>query len=260
MNGFKVLAVGALLSCGTSWCQAQINILESTSEPRSILVRASDDRFQPAPAADLTRQSVQAEISGESIIEAHNPSPSDTFSDAPAQLAPTPDPASLPLAEAPANVIDQILRNGLIAQTPNSMQVPIAWPMQQPDNPTARMMLSTGCTTGLWDNYAAERAAECAQMYQHLAKRQCAHGKGTHHRASAPCATCVGGQPARPVNRYAPAACDSAPFHSALHSSTQQNFQSLLAPAPAAEPLSDPLLPMVPEKQGNVAQLPSLIR
>lgn len=263
MNGFKAFAVGAFLYCGPTICHAQISILENNSEPRSILVRSGDERVQPAAAADLTRQSIQAEISADSPMDISGVSPSDVFVDARVQQTPTPDPASLPHAQSQPNVIDQILRNGLIAQTPNSAQVPVAWPMQQPDNPTARMMLATGCTAGLWDNYPAERAAECARMYQHLAKKHCAHGCGLHHHAHAACATCAGGRAAKPVNRYAPApaACDSAPFQSASHVSPQPNFQSLLAPTPTmAEPLNDPSLHTVQDNQDNVAQLPGLIR
>ena len=97
----------------------------------------------------LTRQSIQAEIfSRLSTMDISGVSPSDVLVDARVQQTPTPDPASLPNAQSQPNVIDQILRNGLIAQTPNSAQVPVAWPMQQPDTPTARMMLATGCTAG----------------------------------------------------------------------------------------------------------------
>jgi len=261
MNGFKVLAVGAFLYCGPSFCHAQIRILENSFEPRSILVRTGDDSFLPAPAAELKRQAIQAEISAETIVVAPGVSPSGVFADALTRPTATPDPASLMDAQGQANVIDQILRNGLMAETPNSAQVPVAWPMQQPDNPTARMMLATSCTAGLWDSYPAERAAECARMYQHLAKKHCAHGCGLHHNAHATCATCASGKSAQPVNRYAPAACDSAPFQPASHVSAQPKFQSLLAPTPTfAEPLSDQSLQTGTEMQDNVAQLPGLIR
>ncbi len=263
MNGFKVLAAGAFLYCGPMICHAQIRILENGSEPRSILVRTGDDRFLPAVVADLSRQTVQAEISADSIIDVPRVSPSRVIVDTPPQQTSTPDPTSLPGAQGQVDVIDQIIRNGLMVQTPNAAEVPVAWPMQQTDNPTARLMLSTGCTAGLWDSYPAERAAECARMHQHLAKKHCGRGYGLHHNARSSCSTCAGEEPAQRINRYAPApaACDTTSFRSASHISAQSQFQSLLAPTPTiAEPLSDPSLHTDSETQDNVAQLPGLFR
>ena len=269
MNGFKLLAVGAFLCSGTSFCHAQISILEGPSEPRSILVGSSEDRFAPTPAADLTRQNVQAEISESPANDPLVNSASDLMIDA--HVAPTksPDPASLPVAHGQPNVIDQILRNGLIAQTPHSAQVPIAWPMQQVDNPTARMMSGTGCTQGLWDTYSSERAAECARMYQHLAKSHQAHGFGLHGHCNQCISGCASGAcagHARPVNRYAPANCGSPACDMAAstipQSANQPQFQSLLAPEPTvAQPLTNAAQHgQAVESQDNVAQLPGLIR
>lgn len=265
MNGFKLLAVGAFLCSGTSFCHAQINILENSSETRSILVRNGDDRFQPAPAADLTRQNVQAEIT-ESPSDQMVRGGSDLIIDGQATSTQTPDPTSLPVAHGQPNVIDQILRNGVIAQTPHSAQVPIAWPMQQVDNPTARMMMVTACTQGLWDSYPSERAAECARMYQHLAKSRHAHGCSLsqhghcqHAGNGCGCASC--GVAKKPVNRYAPAACDSVAANQNSQSLNYPKFQSLLAPEPTvAQPLTETSPSSSTDSKENVAQLPGLIR
>ncbi len=263
MNGFKVLAVGAFLYCGPSFCHAQISILHNRAEPRSILVRTGDDRFYPAPQAELTRRNVQAEIADPIIDYSEGTKSSGVIIDAGSAANDQPhDPASLPVGHGQPNVIDQILRNGLIAQTPSSAEVPIAWPMQQPDNPTARMMMQTGCSHGLWDAYPMERAAECDRMYQHLAKSHHAHGCCNLHHGHATCKAggCGCGKAAKPVNRYAPASCDIASLPIS-HLSAQPNFQSLLAPEPTvAEPLAAPTENSAPQQQDNIAQLPGLIR
>jgi hypothetical protein len=271
MNGFKVLAVGAFLFCGPSFCHAQISILENQSEPRSILVKSGEDEgFQPSAESNLQRSgNFDAEIS---TSEIESPFADTDFSPADAPLdtnvAPDPfnDPASLPVGTSHhQNPVDQILRNGLISQTLNSAQVPVAWPMQSPDNPTARMMMNSGCTQGLWDNYAAERAAQCAHMYQHLAGKHVGHGCGTGckpcgHAGCAP-AGC-GSAHIQPVNRYAPAVCDSSPFSPVSHGPAQQpQYKNLLAPTPtAAAPSANQPASMDSNDQNKVAQIPGLIR
>jgi hypothetical protein len=276
MNGFRVLAVGAFLYCGPSFCQAQINILENQAHPRSVLVRAAQEDFsQTADSANLTRsQNVDAEISSNAIDDPFpgaNPSPSDTLVDANVDPAPDSDPASLPVGiRHRHNPIDQILRNGLISQTPNAAQAPVSWPMQGVDNPTARMLLNTGCTQGLWDNYPAERAAECALMYQRLAGNQRAHGCGCQSCGAQGCGTSCktcrqtgrGNAHFHPTNRYAPASCDARTTpasHAAAKS--QPQFESLLAPIPVVNtPIASESKSEVPENQDNVAQLPGLFR
>ncbi len=284
MNGFKVLAVGAFLYCGPSFCYAQMNVMHHQGGPKSILVKAvQEDAFQPADEATLTRsRSTDAEISSNEIgnpFPVVIPSPSDTVIDE--NGTPSSDPASLPVGiRHRHNPIDQILRNGIISQTPDSAQVPIAWPTQGTFNPTAHMMMNPGCTQGLWDSYPAERAAECALMHQRLAGHQRCHGCGAQGcgqgcRAQGCASGCNACRPAgcaggcgtahfQPVNRYAPAVvCDAAHVSSASHraAKSQPQFQSLLAPAPTlAAPLADETTSQVSENKDNVAQLPGLFR
>ena len=283
MNGFKVLAVGAFLYCGPSFCHGQINILDSQAGPRSILVKAvKEDAFQPAASAELTRsRTADAEISSNEIgnpFPGANASPSDILIDGDETPAPTSDPASLPAGiRHRHNPIDQILRNGLISQTPDSAQVPVSWPMQGTFNPTAHMMMNAGCTQGLWDSYPAERAAECALMYQRLAGNQ--HCQGCKAQAcgkpacASGCKSCrqmgcgnsgCGTAHFQPINRYAPAVCDGINVTPASHrvSRTQPQFQGLLAPnTTLADPLADQSTSEVPKKnKDNVAQLPGLFR
>lgn len=272
MNGFKVFAVGAFLYCGPSFCHAQIRILENQADPRSMLVKSGQgDSFQPAAAADLTRpRGFQAEIAANPIEDPFpgaNSSPSDGLLGEDVAPMPASDPASLPIGiRHRHSPIDQILRNGLISQTPNSAQVPISWPMQGPDNPTARMLLNPGCTQGLWANYPAERAAECALMYQRLAGHQRGRACGT---GCAPCgqARCgseeYGNAHFQSLNRYAPPGCDTLSFVPATHAAPQPQpqYQSLLSPTPTSEArLAQDSVNKLPENQDNVAQMPNLIR
>lgn len=278
MNGFKILAVGAFLYCGPSFCHAQIKLLENPAESRAALFTSAggDDYFQPAAESDLTRpRSIQAEIADGSAINPFpgaNLSPSDTIVDTNIGTAPASDPASLNAGvQYRPSAIDQILRNGSIAQTPDSAYVPVSWPMQQPDNPTARMMLNPGCTQGLWASYPAERAAACARMHQHLAGHH--HGRG-HGGVCQPCgqagygkSTCVATS-AQPVNRYAPSACDHTALAPASHvvatqppHQTAPRYQNLLTPqAASAKPFGGEALEPESETQDNVALLPGLFR
>lgn len=266
MNGFKVLAVGAFLYCGPSFCFAQINILGDRNDSRSILVATGDETLVPAPAAELRRDPAPSpEISTQSEAEAlaaPGDVPSSILIDAHLPTPPIADPSSLPIINhGQHNPVDQILRNGIIAQTPHCNEVPVGWPSRQVDNPTARMMMSVGCTQGLWDNYAAERAAQCAHMYSHLAGHHRRFALGGHRlacgNATQGCAPC-----GRPINRYAPAACDQASASPAPVRRDGTNFQSLLAPTSFAEvqPLDDQSLNVVPESKDNIAQVPGLIR
>lgn len=278
MNGFKVFAVGAFLYCGPSFCYAQTNAVSTQTGPKTILVKAvQDDAFQPANSEIKRSSSVDAEISSDEIgnpFDAANPSPSDILIDAAEAPKPVSDPASLPVGiRHRHNPIDQILRNGLISQTLDSSQVPISWPSQGNFNPTAHMMMNSGCTQGLWDSYPAERAAECALMYQRLAGHQHGCGCGAHScrkGCASGCNSCgqAGCSPARsahfqPVNRYAPANCDSGMVTPASHraATVQPQFQSLLAPTPTlAEPLADESKSEGQADQDNVAQRPGLFR
>ncbi|MDX1929177.1 MAG: hypothetical protein SFV81_21800 [Pirellulaceae bacterium] len=275
MNGFKVLAVGAFLYCGPSFCFAQVNSSASPARPRTILVKAvQEDAIQPAAEAELKRSgTVNGEITSNDIgnpFLGANQSPSDLVIDAHEAHAADNDPASLPPGIGQRhNPIDQILTNGLILQTPNSAQVPVAWPMQGPFNPTAHMMMNTGCTQGLWDNYPAERAAECALMYQRLAGHQHCHSCAKQGCASG-CKSCghagcgtsaCGSAHFKPINRYAPAVCDASHVAPAAHRAAQPQFQSLVAPTPTlAEPLADEAPSKDSEDKDSVAQLPGLFR
>jgi hypothetical protein len=295
MNGFKVLAVGAFLYCGPSFCFAQVNSSASPARPRTILLKAfQEDAIHPAAEAELKRSGTDnAEITSNDIgnpFLGANQSPSDLLIDEPETPAAESDPASLPAGIRHGhNPVDQILTNGLISQTPNSAQVPVEWPMQGPFNPTAHMMMNTGCTQGLWDSYPAERAAECALMYQRLAGHQhchscakqgcasgcksCGHaGCGTGACGTGACGTGACGTGAcgtaacgsahfKPINRYAPANCDASHVAQAAHGAAQTQFQTLVAPTRnLAEPLADEAPSKGSEVKDSVAKLPGLFR
>ena len=273
MNGFKVFAVGAFLYCGPSFCHAQISILEYKTYPMPTLAKSTQgEGFQHPAAAGLTRsRSFEAEIATnpiENIFTGANDSPSDFLANPDVEPAEASDPASLPVGiRHRHSPIDQILRNGLISQTPNSAQVQIAWPTQGTDNLTARMLLSPGCTQGLWDNYSAERAAQCALMHQHLAgnlhRKACTTGCKPCGQAGCASTSECGTARSHTANRYAPPGCDCPSFTPASHAGAQPQpqYQSLLSPnRTSAAPFADSSENEVAENRDNVAQIPALLR
>lgn len=128
------------------------------------------------------------------------------------------DPKSLPVGRRhrQPSMTQTILDHGTVSAIPHAAMAPVCWsaPDQTP-NPIASILLRQDCNEqALWDGYSAQRAAECARMWQHLsAEHRCGrcgqggHGCGGHGCGCASgCATgCAGGAAAcapAPRNRY----------------------------------------------------------
>lgn len=256
MKLVKFCAVGAFLCCGGTFCFAQ--------EQESPLAEAAESVFfeneqpeslVPAPAADLERPANPGD--DDLVIDGgENPfytsSPSDR--NGTVKAADPNDPASLPVGTHQLSPIDQILQQGVVAQYPDGSSS-IVWPMQQrADNPTARVMRYGWCGEGLWCNFPAERAAQCAKIQQRLA--------GHHHLGgcSSGCSTCASG------------ACDSHGTVRNRYTSGASSCDSLAKPCPSCHasnlygPLnvSSRMVPVevvpLPSQSSNVAAVPTVVR
>lgn len=211
MKLVTICAVGAIL-CGPSFCHAQVKFFDSVAEVRSILVASDDTSLQPATAAAAERESDPDFANAEITVDSkENPFSNRTLAEdvnSDDQVATETDPNSLPVGiHHRRNVVDQILQQGLVSQTPNAAFAPVAWPgSQQNNNPTAQSLLYTRCGVRLWDNYAAEQAAECARIQANLTSH--AHGCATCPSVGCAHGNCASGNcaPAGPLhsrfNRY----------------------------------------------------------
>jgi hypothetical protein len=285
MKFVRICAVGAFL-CGPSFCHAQIQFFDSLGDTKSILVSTEDSELRPSTASGATRTGISqaAEISIESDpgpFPYGELSPSDEVT-----AVGESESGSVPVgAHHRRRVVDQILLQGALAQVPNAAIEPVAWPAQMPHyhNPTGNYLLASRCANGLWLNYPAEQAAECARIQSHLM----AH----HHAGCAACGntgcapTCDSGncQPAAKFNRYTNSYsnCDaySAPIAQACSPSqhASQQFQPSAVPVPPSYPAASPVPTYVPalieapvleqptkaagsSSAGKVASLPSVTR
>ena len=130
------------------------------------------------------------------------------------------DPRSIRVGrqEVPTSVVETIVNHSMVGSIPQASMAPANWSQGcQTPNPVADILLRQECTDGLWATYPAERAAECADMWNTLS--------GNHHGCASGCNSCgtAGGCGAvvgchsghKPVlNRYrqhhaAPATCGS---------------------------------------------------
>jgi hypothetical protein len=252
MKLVKFCAVGAFLCCGGLYCYAQdaSATLESPfqySEPSSNLV--------PTPTAEIDRSSDSADAEIE-IDGGENPHYISSPSDATVKAAESTDPASLPVDARQLSPIDQILQQGLVSQYSGDANQ-IVWPVhQRPDNPTARVMKYGWCGDGLWCNFPAERAAQCAAIQRRLAGHQhCGHCSICNSCASGSC----NGHTHAPVrNRYltgAAGGCDSlaAPCPSCQASNLYGplNISSRLVPVEVVT---------LPAEKTKVAAVPTVVR
>jgi hypothetical protein len=209
---------------------------------------------QPAQAAQLGKYASDAVVAPLSQVAWHQ-LPSDPaplpISGVPATVPEISDPqafaanphAAVESARAPYGAQPTAATHPDLFTAPHVAHEPIVWPYglegaAVPYNPTVTVMTRNWCADGLWDNYAAQRAAECARIQSDL------HG-GHHHRFSGQRSAGCEGRAGGIFNRYLPstAACPSGCDPAAA---------SLVPPAPVAAPaggLPDlaPPLPTVPE-------------
>lgn len=92
-------------------------------------------------------------------------------------------------------LIDTMANHALLANIPHAAHSHDCWygPCATP-NPVAEVLLRQECVDGLWAGYQAQRAAECAKMWHHLAGRP-----APCYSVCGPCSAC---SPQPPRNRY----------------------------------------------------------
>lgn len=265
MKKTLLCATVAFVCCGATSSFAQMRMLPG----------------QPTPAPRLAAaQITEAEIASPFDSLADELEPSDFFDDSPLQESnssePASDPTSLNVSRPDGrNVVDTLVDYSTLSNVPDCSIVPVDWTQSaRTPNPVAEILLRERCVNGLWDNYPAERAAECAHMYAKLnGHSRCGSGAcGVSGPCSvcAPAATC-----AQPRNRYrerqplrshigkqcdsAPA-CNIAPSCDAPAPCASGGCASNIAPGQLpSQPVSSIEIP-TPEIKENVAslQLPAI--
>lgn len=179
---------------------------------------------QPTPAPILVSNQTEVGEVSDSLVQESVSNPFDFFSeeDSPGVSAPTiepvdlspsdEDPASLPVGRHHRNrsVVETIIDHSTLSAVPNAAMAPVFWngPARTP-NPVADILLREECNVrALWAGYPAQRAAECADMWNRINNP---HGCKSCGHAGGHCNTC---QP-RVINRYtqqaAPQPCDQMP-------------------------------------------------
>lgn len=123
------------------------------------------------------------------------------------------DPQSLPVGRRhrQQSMTQTILDHGTIAAIPHTATAPVYWsaPEQTP-NPIANFLLRQDCNQqALWNGYPAQRAADCARMWQQLSvEHGCGRGGKCGHACGQGCGQgcgCAGSAAAcapAPRNRY----------------------------------------------------------
>ncbi len=222
MKKSTILCAAAAIACGgfsSAFAQIQVLSGQPNLAPRLVATSgvaqeeipnpfdffASEDPSSipstPAPSA------IEPTVAPEIMAEVDE-SPSDAAAD------------SLPVGRRhrQQSMTETILDHATVLGVPHTGMAPVCWsaPDQTP-NPIASVMLRQECNQqALWDGYSAQRAAECARMWQHIAgQHRCAHGNNCKcANANSGCTHCAA--PAR--NRYTEhlhgqhsATCDSPP-------------------------------------------------
>lgn len=209
------------------------------------------DQTQIAPSVNIDiAPSIDSEFSSEDSVLVRSES-------APTQ--PSPDPHSIPSGRP--TLVDSILTQSSLEGVLDCTESPVDWSMGvRTPNPVASILLREQCVQGLWNGYDAQRAAECAAMWEKL------YG---HQR----CNYCVAPAPActpktRPRNRYREraAGCDtqSGGTPCASNSITAPSTRLQELEAPQVQTVSTPSYqepPISPATRHKVAQFPDhLIR
>lgn len=210
MKKFYFCAAALSVCCIANSSSAQIRVLGG----------------QPTPAPRLVATQSEAEIGSDfdaspSMANPFDFGPNDSLMSAgDPPIIDQPPPFSQPLSNAPSDpqslhvgkhahgrqVVDAIIDHSTVHSVPHAGSVPINWcpGVMTPPNHVAQVMLRQSCVDGLWDGYAAERAAECARQWEHIAGKQ--HGCGCGRSCGGHCSAGVPGPgPSlcnKPRNRY----------------------------------------------------------
>lgn len=295
------VAVVAFSCVGLSTASAQLELMDGNQRPVRLIAQQSDDQVGdsqlgnadgdriPNPFDLFTGQDFDAPIPS---IPSAAPENGPGLNDPSASSA---NPAGLPIAKQGPSIVDTILDQSTVASVPHTGYAAVNWTAghAHPHNPVARVLLREDCpTAALWAGYPAQRAAECAQMWNHLNRQQqrgcgscgtgqggsCGQGgcgRGGCGTGAAGCSTCN-----QPVvhNRYqhavAPAApCAACDSHAATASvrtgvptaapALSTGFRDVTPPPPAESgigPATGPGNGQAMSSTGKVAAFPTVTR
>jgi hypothetical protein len=222
MKNVSLYATVAFLCCGSTslfaqaygWKEAQNRSPQAVSPSASGLQPAAEQIPDPFQFLDNPQE------------PASTPAKTDS-SRSPVLIAPqtksgeSSDPASLPVSRPYSSnnaVVDTMVHQGVIASVPHAATSPVEWcygELRAP-NHVADFLMRQECVEGLWDRYPAQRAAECAHMWEKLtATKQCHCGHG--------CGSCNANYShSGSVNRYTQSQCDGC-----AHCAATANAQAL---------------------------------
>ncbi len=284
----STLLTAVALSCfAVNSVSAQIQILRSgtpTPAPRLVSDETSLSEAQPLPLVpnsadaipnpfdffdqELPQVEPQAEVSQTDLQSTSPPLEESITSDQEAES----DPASLPVGRRHRHngpsVVDTIVNQATLGNIANASVTPISWGGNiQTPNPVAEWLLREECVQGLWANYPAQRAAECATMWSKLAGPCGGCSSGSCVKAAAPCTTCQ--TSSAPRNRYlerlsaSPMGCNTcAPQLSNTGCTTCDSCQQHGGPTPGCSDCAAKGNQQPPRGQAaakaNVANLPPL--
>jgi hypothetical protein len=147
---------------------------EGTAEVGDSTIPNPFDYFSDEPSDSLSPESLGPDPFGSPRGPALEASPSDV------------DPSSLSVGRHSRSVVDTIIDHAAIARVQDAGMAPILWTAApQAPNHVGNWLTRQQCVDGLWDHYPAQRAQECAEMWEHLAGHQrCAGG------SCGPCSAC----------------------------------------------------------------------
>lgn len=234
--------------------------------------------MQLGPSEATNQQSAkESEVSvGNELAK---PSPFDLFSSDPAS-APA-EPAALKNDTKPAadtavgkpvgrhgrSAAETIIAGASAVSQGSNYFPPIDWSsgLHRTPNPTADYMLRQYCVDGLWDNFAAERAQQCARQMERI------YGGHRH------CGGCAAQQPCQvaggcsmhghqQVNRYRQmpgnfnGCANCAAFPGPMPTPSNSDCAQTLAPIGGQPPVSLTAPSQVAPPAGKVASLPGSVR
>lgn len=247
----------AIVSCSAVCSFAQIQIIDEPVRPKlapslvsgqlegdteaSLIPTAKEVADNPFDFLDSSAFDAPVAEAQELGEESEDFSPSDN------------DPTSLPVGRRHRNrsVVETIVDHSVVQSVPNASFAPVQWNYGQSYNPTAHVLLREQCVEGLWATYPAQRAAECAAMWNRIHGHHHGHGCNSCNNGCTNCPTAV--------NRYTQRSggCDACTTGC---DSCNGGFAQLPAP-PVTQTVSESVeaTPVAKAQDNKVALLPQLL-
>ena len=181
MRMIFLYATVAFLCCGNCSLFAQIRTLNGA----------------PSPAPRLAANQAEVDGAGIPLVPSEQPAIANPFDmlqgnagdNAPATPSftqptqpsqPAGDPTSLPVKQenADGNLVNTMANHALVDSIPNASVTPVDWCLGQmrAPNHVAQVLMHQECVDGLWARYPAQRAHECAHMWNKLTVKKGCHG------------------------------------------------------------------------------------